>query len=583
MNRQLFIRLLAALCVLTGLASACVDHAYDFDRTEPSVTLGGDELTFPLGSTPQVKFGDLVAGRFGNLFVRHDDGTFSAHHTADPVDFTFDGLKDYDGSRPFRKYCNVPMSTSFSLFRIPGSGVRFDEKGEADLSGLLPGTVTLGKRSKGASINFPRMPEQLLGLESITLTGDSRVKVTFSIPDCVLTEGTVTPHVQVDLSQFFENEDSVDGIVNISVDLDKTNNYTSAVEIPLHKLILDPENFDAKSHTLMIDARIGFSGSVTVTGPRTTRARYQNAGDANLLQVTAELLNLTCKSIEGRYDYQLTQMQTRVDLSELTGKVFDSIGDSDALLDFDNHEINLNVESNISVPTYALVKLTALKKNKLVAVRDSIVVPFPVAAPGETVHRSIRMAKTASGPEDVVLDFTDLVRIAPDQIVVEINGYTYHDKSGELFVGQVYEALVTPRVNIPLAFGPALRLTLRDTLSLPAGFGRLLEDNSLTLLGDITNTLPLKLGLDLVMTDEAGNVLLEPVSETIAAGSTGSISVPMARTGDSRAGSPSKALLTFKVSGTQDNRPVRADDYIQADLRLRIPGGYHLNFKDAAQ
>ena len=41
----------------------------------------------------------------------------------------------------------------------------------------------------------------------------------------------------------------------------------------------------------------------------------------------------------------------------------------------------------------------------------------------------------------------------------------------------------------------------------------------------------------------------------------------------------SKAFLTFRVSGTEDNRPVRSDDYLQAALRLRIPGGYHFNFK----
>lgn len=583
MNRHTFIRLIAALCALSALASACVDHAYDFDRTESSITLGGDELTFPLGSTGRVQIGDLVAERFGNLFARQDDGTFSAHYTADPVDFIFAGLKDYDGARPFRKYCNVPMSTSFSLFRVPRSGVRFDEQDEADLSDLLPGTIRLPNRSKGASLSIPRMPEQLLGLEAITLTDASRVKVTFSIPDCLLTGGTVTPQVNVDLSQFFENEDATDGIVRVSVDLNKANNFTSTVEIPLRKLVLDPESFDAKSHTLTMDARIGFSGSVTVTAPRTTRARYQSVGESNLLQVTAELLDLTCESIEGRYDYQITQMQTRVDLSDLTGEVFDRIGDKDAVFDFDNPEIILDVESNISVPTYALVKLTAWKKKTRVAVRDSIVVPFPVAAPGETVRGNIRLAKTAASPQDVVLDFTDLVRIAPDQIVVDINGYTCHDKSGEVRVGQVYQAHVTPRVNIPLAFGPVMQLTLRDTLSLPADLSSLLQDNSLTLLGEITNTLPLQLGLDLLMTDEAGNVLLEPVCETISGGGTGSISVPMARLSGSQPGTLSKALLTFKLSGTQDNRPVRADDYVQAVLRLRIPGGYHLNFNDPAQ
>lgn len=579
MTRHKFLYLFAVLCVLTHFASACVDHAYDFDRTDPSFTLGGDELTFPLGSTSALKVGDLIADRLGNLFVKESDGTYTAHYTADPVDFIFAGLKDYDGSRPFRKYCNIPISTAFSLCNIPRSGVTFDERGEADLAGVLPAEIKLRSRSRGQSLSIPRMPDQLLGLEAITLTDASRVKVTLSIPDCVLTDGTVTPTLNVDLSQFFESKDSDDGIVTVSVDLNKQNGYSTTVYIPLHKLVLDPEAYDVKTHTLTMDVRIGFSGSVAVSGPKTTLARYQSAGDALQLQVTAELLNLTCESIEGRYDYMITQMQTSVDLSDLAGEVFDRIGDSAAVFDFDNPEIILDVESNISVPTYALVKLTAWKNKRRVAVRDSIIVPFPIAEPGTTIQRKIRLAKSATGPTDVVLDFTDLVRIAPDRIVVDIDGYTYHDQTGEVRVGQVYQAFVTPRVNIPLAFGPALRLTVRDTLELPADFGKMFRDNRLTLLGELTNTLPLQLGLDLVMADEAGTPLLEPVSETIAAGGTSSISVPMASLPGAEVERLSKAFLTFRVSGTEDNRPVRSDDYLQAALRLRIPGGYHFNFK----
>ena len=66
------------LCALAA-ASSCVDPAYDLNRTDPAVTLGGDDLTFPLGTTRQLKVGDMITDRFGSLFVREDDGTFTAH------------------------------------------------------------------------------------------------------------------------------------------------------------------------------------------------------------------------------------------------------------------------------------------------------------------------------------------------------------------------------------------------------------------------------------------------------------------------------------------------------------------------
>ena len=570
------------LCALAS-ASSCVGPAYDLNRTDPAVTLGGDDLTFPLGTTRQLKVGDMITDRFGSLFVREDDGTFTAHYTADPVDFVFAGLKDYDGARPFRKYCNFPISTAFSLFRTPASGVSFDPDGTADLSGLLPATINLGTKSRGTTLNIPRMPDQLLGLESITLTRESIVRVTFAIPNCVLTDGTVTATVNVDLSQFFESEDCVDGILTVVVPLTKENGYSSTIDIPLRTLKFSSGDYDVKTHTLNLEARLGFNGSVSVSGARTSRARYESIVSSNplqQLQVTAELRDLTCESIRGRYDYKIAQLQTSVDLTNLTGQVLDRIGDKDAVFDFDDPEIILNVESNISVPTYALVKLTALKKRTKVAVMDSIVVPFPIAEPGETLHKQIRLAKTAKSPEDVVLDFTELVRIAPDQIVVDIEGLTYHDQTGEVRVGLVYQAHVTPRVNIPLAFGPALQLTMRDTLTLPDTFGDLLQDNRLTLLGEMTNTLPLQLEFNMEMTDAAGNRLLEPVDATIAAGGTSPLSVPLAPLADAPVGKLSKAFLTFKVKGTKDNRPVKADDYIQAALRVKVPGGYHLSLQN---
>ena len=572
--------LLASLCVLACIASGCVDHAYDFDRTDKNVTLGGDDLAFPLGETRPMKVGELVSDRFGSLFELQDDGSYVAHYTASPVEFIFAGLKDYDGARPFRKYCNFPISTAFSLFNIPASSVRFDEDDEADLTGVLPAQISLGKKSKGQALSIPRMPDQLLGLESITLTGDSQVQVTFAIPNCLLTEGTVTSTVHVDLSQFFESDDCVDGILTVVVELTPQNGYRKTVNIPLHKLVFDPDDYDEKTHTLNMEARIGFSGSVEVTGAKTTRSRYQSAGPVNQLEVTAELLNLTCESIEGRYNYKISELQTRVDLSNLTGEVLDRLGDKDAVFDFDDPEILLDVESNISVPTYALVRLTALKKRKIVAEMDSIIVPLPIARPGETLNTVIRLAKTAHSDDDVILDFTDLVKIAPDEIVVNIDGYTFPDKTGEVRVGVVYQAFVTPRVNIPLAFGPALQLTFRDTLSLPDTFGKLLRDNKLTLLGEMTNTLPLQLDFGMVMTDDAFNPLLEPVTETVAGGGTSSLSIPLSALPGANTGNLTRALVTFKVSGTQDNRTVKADDYVQAKLRVKVPGGYHLSLQN---
>ena len=569
--------LLLSLALLCCAAGGCIDHAYDTGRMDRNISVGGPDLTIPLGSTRPMTVESLIGDRFENLFELEGDGVYRAHYRADSVDFIFAGLKDYDGSRPFSKYTHYPISTEFDLFRTPAN-LSFDAKGEADLSSLVPGEIRIANRTKGETLSIPRMPDQLLALESITLTDASKVRVTFSIPNCLLSEGVVTPTIYVDLSQFFENKDAVDGVVTVVVPLTPQNNYTRTVDIPLHKLVFNPDDFDASTHTLTMDARIGFSGTVAVSGAKTTRTRYQRAPQVNQLHITAELLDLTCESIVGCYDYTISQLQTRVDLKEMTGDILERIGDPDAVLDFSDPEIMLSVESNISVPTYASIDLTAMRGRRKIGEMKGIAVPLPTAEPGGSVTQQIRLGKTAHSPDDVILDFTELVRLLPDEIVVDITGYTYKDRFGEVRVKQVYQANVSPRVNIPLALGPALQLTLRDTLDLPAGLDSLLRENRLTLCGNITNTLPLRLDLDLEAFSQNGTKLFEPVSETIAASGTSSVSLPLVLLQGAQIDSLSKACLTFRVSGTPDGRPVLATDYVSADLKLKIPGGYHTTF-----
>jgi len=571
-----FLSLFCCLCALAGMAGGCVDHNYDLGRMERVAAVGGDNLTLPLGSIPQTKVSDLVGDRFGNLLILQPDDTYSMQYEADPVDFVFSGLKDYDGARPFQRYCNYPISTTFSLYSL--ANVPFDEKGEADLSDILPKTISLGTRSKGMTINIPRMPDQLLALKAITLTKDSRVNVTFSVPDCLLSEGTLTASVQVDLSRFFESEDAPGGIVSVSVPLTRENQYTATVTIPLHTFVFDPACYDPKTHALLTDVRIGFAGSVAVDGPRTTQDLFKKAGGSNLLKITAELRDIACESIEGKYEYQISEMHTRVDLSSLTSTVMEKLGDKEAVFDFDDPEVILEATTNLNAPTYAVVDFIAYKQGAQVAEMSGIVVDFPVASPGETISRRIRLGKTAHSPDDIILDFTDLIRVAPDEITVNVNGYTHTDKDGLIRVGEVYEAHVKPHVNIPLSFGPDLRLTFRDTLAVPDTLGYLIRDNSFVLQGELTNSLPLQLDVVIEMADSLGVVLTEPIEQTVAAEGTSALSIPLVNIAGDRIVDLRNAQLTFRVSGTDHARPIRADDFVEADLKLRIAGGYHHRF-----
>lgn len=570
--------LLAA--VLLAAAASCTDNIYDFDRLDHTITLGGEDLVFPLASTGQLTAADLLGDRFGEYLALEADGSYAIQYDAQPYAFVFDGLKDYDGTGPFRRYINYPINYGFSFFSKPAAPV-FDENDEADLTGVLPGYLYLGKRSKSASLSVPRLPDELNSVESITLSDDSCFELTVSIPDCMFTEGAVIPDFTMDLSEWFESKDAVDGLLHFDTPLDPSNGYTATRSFNLHKVVFDPRNYDPQTHTLMLKAGMVFEGSCTLTGLKTNRSRYESAPATTQLLVSVIMRTVNCKAVEGTYNYKIDDIRTSVNVKEMMDHITEAFGDEKLTIELNNPEILLDVATNITIPTRAKINLTARKNNIRYAEISNILVNFPYAAPGESIERRIRLASTPKheeGVDEVIVDFTKLMSRIPDDIQVAVNASTRTDIPAEVRIGEVYSIDMQPRLRIPLAFGSSTRMTLCDTIALPQGLGDLLRDNNVIFTGQMSNTLPLNLDFSIFLTDSAGKALTEPVTQHIAADGTSPIEIPLKKTAGDDIDQATHAVLTFQVSGVRAARAIRADDFIQADLQLRMPGGYHLSF-----
>ena len=113
---------------------------------------------------------------------------------------------------------------------------------------------------------------------------------------------------------------------------------------------------------------------------------------------------------------------------------------------------------------------------------------------------------------------------------------------------------------------------------MPAELGKILKDNTVVLTGEITNTLPLDVDMNLVMINDADIMVTEAVTQHIAANGSSTINIPLKNMVEDGIESLSKAVLSFRVQGTDDTRPIKADDYLQASLHVRVPGGYHFTF-----
>lgn len=568
------------LVALLAVATACVNHSYDFDKVEKDITLGSEGLSLPLLNTQQMTVSDLVGERFGQLIELGSDGIYALHYESDPISFTFDGLKDFDGSGPFRRYINFPISYNFSFFDKPAITPDFDESGVADLTGYLPDSVFLANVEKSASLSVPRLPDELVGISSISLSDNSRFRLTLSIPDCMLTEGAVIPDLNIDLSEFFESPEAKDGVLKFDTPLTPENNFTASQEFHFKKVVFNPENFNPQTHTLMLKASARFDGSCTLSGLKTDREHFDNAPLNTYLQVSVILLEVNCVGVEGQYDYQISDIKSTINFSDVVSEITEKIGDPDFSIELSDPEILLDIHTNIPVPTKAKLGLQARKNRTRYADINNILINFPYAEPGKSISRRIRIARTPveeEGVDNVLVDLNKLVSRIPDEIQVSVAASTRKEMTAELRLGEVYSIAAAPSLRIPLAFGANTQFTYRDTLPISETLASLISENEIQLAGELTNTLPVQVDMNLVLADETGKAVAEPIIQRIGAESTSVISLPVKKKGET-INRLSQAFLTLQVNGITQSRPLRANDYIQTNLGILLPEGYHMTF-----
>ena len=565
---------------MMAASAACVDHAYDFGKLEHAVTLGGQELVLPLVNTGQLTVEDLVGDRLEDYLVLNDDRSYALSYDSDPFSFTFDELKDYDTSGPFRRYVDVPISYGFDLFEKPAA-IPFDEKDEASLDSIFPAFIELPDLSKTASLSVPRLPDELVEVRSITLSEDSHFDVTISLPDCLFTEGTLTPDFNVDLSQFFESDDAENGVLHFDTPLDESNGYSVTRSYHLHKVVFNPDDFDPRTHTLTLHAGVTVNGNCTFSGLKTSRERFEQAGASTILLVQVIIRTVDCIAFTGAYDYTVKDLSTSVDVKGMMNEFSTLFDSQDFNIQLTDPEILLDVQTNVPIPTRADLSLTARKNGLRYADIKNILIDFPYAEPGQTVRHGIRLAgeaKHEEGIDDVIVDFSKITTRVPDEIRVNATASTIKDRIAEVRFGETYYMNLQPTLRIPLSFGKDTRIGLRDTVAMPSELGKILKDNTVIVAGEMTNSLPLEVDFSLVMLNDAGIMVTEEVTQRLAANGTTAIRIPLVNKVEDGIVNLSKAVLSFQVKGTATPRAVKADDFLQARLHAEIPGGYHVNF-----
>ncbi|MGN1211092.1 MAG: hypothetical protein ACI4TM_05355, partial [Candidatus Cryptobacteroides sp.] len=315
------------------------------------------------------------------------------------------------------------------------------------------------------------------------------------------------------------------------------------------------------------------------------------SGDINV-NVSAEIKDIAFSKITGRVDYDIEEVNQSVKLEGIP----DFLKDENFVLDLAAPHLVIKTKSNIGIPVEGeLSVIPVIGGVDGEAVICSLELPRSESV-SEVKETTFWIAQDNNGcPSDyeyLQADIRKLIRTIPDELKISLTAGTATGKDcivepdAEYCLDVVYEFVA------PLQFGNDLRIERKDTIKgIGEDIGKIVKDNSVRLEGSVTNTLPLQLELKIDLLDGDGNVIpLENADDatlliaTCASDGSASVSpVGVTLKGAKAADMASlrAILLTYKVTSPNvADIPVTEDSYLQAELKLALPEGITIDFKD---
>lgn len=540
-------RLMILTLAVFALSAACNRPDPDPDSEHASQ----DSVSVDLAASCRLTADDLLDSGLKAAVKTASDGSRFVEYEGDPISYTIGALSAYDGGRPFRKYCNFEITYDFTLGNAPS--VPAGASGEIDLSTLMPSSVNLGSRSKGTTLYATAFPDGLQSIEAITLTENSRIQVSLSIPDCFFTDGTAVPSFEVDMNRFFESSDAENGILRFDAPMSPDNGWSVTREFRLTGAVFDPSGFDAKNLRLQIEASIGLAGKVVYDQLKTTAAKLRAASGPIKLHVCVILFDVECATIRGSFGFRTKEASKTLNLRDFASMV--------SAFDFSGSDIVFKAGSDLPIPGFVNLSLTGKAGRKTYVKTDNISIPVPAAAEGGMSSASLTL-NAAGGYETLFSQFPEDLEIAA---VVASDPETV----GTLEVGKAFSASLIPAIRVPLVYAKDYSATYRDTVSVSAQVREALLKGEARIVGEISNSLPLQSRVSVKLISDSGTGLTAEVGQDVAPGAKESVSMTLRNTAGSSIGQATKAVISYQLTGVEEGKPLSRDGSIQANLKLR--------------
>ena len=488
-----------------GSFTGCIDNDYDLDGVDMTIGIGNGEFLLPSCSTDSIRLSEVLELNESETVVEKDNGDYYylqdgnnvspthtkvdkitvVKHRGESQDFSFSVANYLHQSGKRTKTTNIPVD--------------FNQK-----------QVVYSFAYKGS---IPNEVEEL-----IVANTDGKITINTSFSPEVQKFVPVIAELSLELPSFLTIE-------NVNSKLDHTQNGS--------KLVF--KNVSTASN-LKVDFTIGkidFKKKSSPLGSLSTSNRNlsmnadiqmgikinnialgSSIDGADKCKITADMIinnDLVIEKVRGKFNpsIELDDLGS----TDVTG-IPDFLTNDGVVIDIDNPQIILNLESNLDVPGFIGGTLTAVKNGQKTA---NITIPEVKVLANATskicICRNKSKVNQAAYTEVVeVPNLSTVLNPIPDHI--NFAGHSRADKTVEadFVLGKQYTIKPSYRIEAPLAFGQNARIVYTDSFD---DFNSDIKDievkdnTYIEFSGDIESKIPAYLNASAVAIDINGNEMPE--------------------------------------------------------------------------
>ena len=488
-----------------GSFTGCIDNDYDLDGVDMTIGIGNGEFLLPSCSTDSIRLSEVLELNESETVVEKDNGDYYylqdgnnvspthtkvdkitvVKHRGESQDFSFSVANYLQQSVKRTKTTNIPVD--------------FNQK-----------QVVYSFAYKGS---IPNEVEEL-----IVANTDGKITINTSFSPEVQKFVPVIAELSLELPSFLTIE-------NVNSKLDHTQNGS--------KLVF--KNVSTASN-LKVDFTIGkidFKKKSSPLGSLSTSNRNlsmnadiqmgikinnialgSSIDGADKCKITADMIinnDLVIEKVRGKFNpsIELDDLGS----TDVTG-IPDFLTNEGVVIDIDNPQIILNLESNLDVPGFIGGTLTAVKNGQKTA---NITIPEVKVLANATskicICRNKSKVNQAAYTEVVeVPNLSTVLNPIPDHI--NFAGHSRADKTVEadFVLGKQYTIKPSYRIEAPLAFGENARIVYTDSFD---DFNSDIKDievkdnTYIEFSGDIESKIPAYLNASAVAIDINGNEMPE--------------------------------------------------------------------------